>query len=149
MNVVLLARCKRRGLRPTEDNLKLMRDQREGFVLGRMYADKRINETQFNAGQRFEEFYSNWAKSAGMPRVTAKASSYGLAVPGRDVSGDDAAQATEDTYFAAANALISAGMMPEFCVRRICLEDNESGSHAEYFMECLRSGLDALAKHFG
>jgi len=149
MNVVLEARCRKRGIRPTHENLALMRDQREGFILGRMYADKRITESQFNAGQRLCELYSAWAKGCGMPRVTAKASSYGLTVPGRDGGGDDAAQAAEDAYFAAAKALIGAGMMAEFCVRRICLEDNESGSHAKFFMDCLNLGLDALATHFG
>ncbi len=149
MNVVLLARCKRRGLRPTDDNLKLMRDQREGFVLGRMFTDKTITESQFNAGQRFEELYHMWAKSAGIPRVTAKASSYGLIVPGRGGGSDDAAQAAEDAYFAASKVLISEGMLVENAVRRICLGDNEMGVHSEFFMERLKTGLTVLAKHFG
>ncbi len=105
--------------------------------------DKAITEAEHNAGLRYTGFYAAWARTAGMPRVTAKVSNYGLTVAGRSEASDEAAEGAQKAYFAAANALISAGMLAEWWVKRVCLEDHEAQN-----MGALRAGLGALVVHF-
>ncbi len=144
MNTVLVARCLHNGLRLTDDNLRAMRDPLNGSELGRLYLHKHISEAQYNGAQKYHAAYLGWAKAAGMPRITPKASSYGLTVAGRSEVSDEVAHAAEGAYWDAAHALITAGMLAEHLVKRLVLEDA-----AVVQMEGLSRGLDALAAHFG
>ena len=91
MSTVLIARCRLRGLRITDDNLRAMRDPLEGHVLGRLRNDGVITESLADAGTRYLEFYLEFAYCAGMPRMNPPASSYGLGVGGSDFISDDRA----------------------------------------------------------
>ena len=144
MSVVLDARCRHRGWRVTDDALRKARDPLEGHVLGRLLNDKAITEAQHDAGRRFEVVYCAWAKSAGMPRITAPAGSYGQSIPGRDEVPDDVAATAERVYWAAALALLKAGKMVEWWTKRVCLEDCEADN-----MGAVAAGLDRLVDHFG
>ncbi len=143
MHPVLEARCRKRGLRPSDDNLRAMRDPLEGYALGKLKNDGAITEAQHDAGQKYWVAYYNWAKSADMPRITAKAGSYGLTSPGRSEVPDEYAEAAQRIYYAAADALISAGMLAEWECRRVCLEDEEVLNHG-----ALSNGLNSLWMHF-
>ena len=143
MQPVLEARCKARGLRPSEDSLRAMRDPLEGYSLGKMKNDGTITESQHDAGQKYWHAYYNWARTSGMPRITAKAGSYGLTSPGRSEAPDEVAETAQRTYYAAADALISAGMIAEWECRRVCLEDEDVRNRGALF-----NGLDSLLAHF-
>ena len=143
MQPALEARCKRRKLRPTPENLRNMRDPLEGYSLGRLKNDGAITEAQHGAGQKYWASYYNWARTADMPRITAKAGSYGLTSPGRSEAPDEVAEAAQRIYYAAAAALISAGRPAEWECRRVCLEDENVRNHG-----ALSSGLESLLAHF-
>ncbi len=143
MQPVLEARCRKRGLRPSDDNLRKMRDPLEGYSLGKLKNDGAITEAQHDAGQKYWIAYYNWARSADMPRITAKAGSYGLTSPGRSEVPDEVAEAAQRIYYAAADALIGAGMLAEWECRRVCLEDQEVLNPI-----ALSNGLNSLWEHF-
>ncbi len=118
MNTVLIKRCANRGLRsvdkhgqPIYENLKRMRDAREGYVLGRLLNDEAISEGMHDAGLRLQVVYDRWAKTAGMPRITPPAGSYGLTIAGRDNVPDDTAKGDQAAYFDAAQALALVGKL--------------------------------------
>lgn len=144
MRVVLSKRCANRGLRPNVENLRKMRDAREGYVLGRILNDGMISEADHNAGLKFQALHVEWAAANGIPRINAPASSYGLRIAGKSDSSDQRAKASQDEYFAAANALISSGMLAEWETKRVCLENQEPKN-----MESLQNGLGRLREHFG
>jgi len=144
MNVVLVARCARRGLRPTDDNLRKMRDQREGSVLGRLLNDNSITEAQHDAGYKYETLYRAWARTAGMGPMTPPAGSYGLTIAGRDAVANGTAEAAQTAYFNAADVLDHASTFAVWEVKRVCLEDQEPK-----MMDRLGDGLDLLVAYFG
>ncbi len=143
MHPVLEARCRKRGIRPSDDNLRKMRDPLEGYSLGKLKNDGAITDEQHSAGQKYWVAYYNWAKSADMPRITAKAGSYGLTSPGRSESPDEYAEAAQRIYYPAADALIGAGMLAEWECRRVCLQDEDVLDPI-----ALSNGLNILWEHF-
>ena len=144
MNTVLVKRCSNRGIKPTDDNLRKMRDAREGYVLGRLLNDEAISEGMHDAGLRFQVVYDRWAKTARLPRITPPAGSYGLTIAGWDTAPDDTAKGAQGAYFDAAQALAETGKLAEWEAKRVCLEDAEPKN-----MLALCMGLRGLRKHFG
>ncbi len=141
---VLAARCAKRGLRITEQNLQAMRDHREGSVLGRLLNDKLITARMYDAGQKYHAAYLGWTGANGIPRITAPAGSYGQAVPGRSEVPDEAAEAATKVYYSASHALACGSLLAERETKRVCLEDVNPQSMVFLFL-----GLKRLRAHFG
>lgn len=141
---VLEARCNQRGVPPSEENLRAMKDHREGYVLGRLLNNKQITEAEHDAGLRFQESFVKWARLNGIPLPNGAVSSYGLRVSGRSLADDDAAEAAQKQYYRAAAVLIRAGMLAEHNVKLVCLQNEEPTN-----VNSLRAGLVQLSGAFG
>ena len=141
---VFQARCRQFDINSRKTDRKDVLNPLRGHVLGRLFLAEIISDAQHNAGRKYEADYRNWARTAGMPRITPPAGSYGQSVPGRDDVPDDVAEAAERVYFDVARALCRAPMLAEWEVKRVCLEDVEPRR-----IEMLCSGLDRITAHYG
>lgn len=143
-STVFETRCRHLDIKPKKADRREILDPLRGYVLGKLFLTDIVSEAQHNAGWHYEITYRNWARTAGMPRMTPPAGSYGQSVPGRDDVPDDEAKAAQQAYFAVARALCRAPMLAEWEVKRVCLEDVEPKN-----ITTLCLGLDRLVEHYG
>ncbi len=141
---VFETRCRHDDLNPKRADRKEILDPFRGYALGRLFLSDAVSEAEHDAGRKYEADYRRWVRTAGMPRITAPAGSYGQSIPGRDDVPDDKAEAAQRVYFEAAQALSLGSLIAAWEVKRVCLEDKKTMFPAD-----LRDGLKRLVAHYG
>ena len=139
---VALARCRHRGWAPNAENLRRVMDAREGYVLGRLWADGAVTQRQHDAGKKYAETAQAYRVAVGLPPLTAPAPLYGDVRGGGADWDVETTRAAIDAHRGAQRALRASGC--HLMVEAVVIHDEEPLSGAS-----LRLGLDALAEHFG
>jgi len=122
--------------------MKRVMDAREGYTLGRMWADGYVTQRQHDAGKRYAETAQAYRVALGLPPLTAPALLYGD-VKGAGPDWDaETAQAAISAHRSAQRLLRASGC--HLMVEAVVIHDEPPLSGA-----CLRRGLDVLAEHFG
>lgn len=128
-----------------EDNTPLA-----GYVLGRLFLDKKINAEQRKAGDEFAEAMGRYYRLTGIPFPSARAQSIG-GVRGSDgevsESQETAARRANNTMMHLTGVLLKCKDGPQVrqTVINVCVLDYESmRTMPDTQMTLLRRGLDAL-----
>lgn len=128
-----------------EDNTPLA-----GYVLGRLFLDKKINDEQRKAGDEFAEAMGRYYRLTGVPFPSARAQSIGN-VRGSDgdttESQDTAARRASNTMMHLTGVLLKCkdGPQVKTTVFNTCIMDYDVlRTMPESQLEWLRRGLNAL-----
>ncbi len=147
-----------RGPGPTEIKrlrdaaLRGLRDPEWGTELGRLYLERALTAEMYAAGKRWRESVAAYHGAIGVFPVRTAALERGRSTPPDPDSEGGREQAVRDrdaaeAFFAAHAALVSAGMVAENAVRRLCEDDQ--ALCGLYELNGAICGLMALAHYYG
>lgn len=155
-NIATVARTRMRHF-----NIKTIEqaaDPRHGYLLGRMFLDKNVNDVQHEAGIRYAEDMARYYGLTGVPFPSARAQNL-FAV--RSTGGEDS-QSRADRAREASKRMaklrdillgcgdINTGRRVEHTVKLVCVEDiDECRDLPQHMVAWLRRGLNSLALFYG
>lgn len=131
-------------------------DPRLECPLGRLRLSHRISESEYRAGCRWRNIYSNWLHSIGAPNPNPSAIDYGADVHdgqefmGSGVDDDERDEAIAQAFRAGEQVLKRLGPRAFHAVSAIAVyEETEELGDFQFTARAAQRGFAALAEHFG
>lgn len=136
---------------------EVSRDPRWGYLLGRMFMDGNVTESQHEAGVRYAQDMARYYGLTGVPFPSARAQDlFAIKSAGDEPEGKGkAALAARNRMVELRNLLLSSGDINTgrrvlHTVNVVCVEDiDELRTLNEAMKAWLKRGLNALAKFYG
>lgn len=124
----------------TKEQVKTMRLDQRGSVLGRLFADGKISAQELAAGNDYCERYLSYASLNGLPKPTPSAPSYGEVRGGSRPERIRAAIAAKAAHLSDNHVLrtCTAGVIP--AIMRSCVRDESAPTYQ------IKEGLAALVR---
>jgi hypothetical protein len=131
--------------------LRGLRDPEYANELGWLFAQHKITAEMYGAGRRWAQDAAKWRHAIGAFPVRTAALERGHSHPADPDSPEGQEQARRDRdaaerFFDAQAVLVATGSGAERAVQALC-ERDEAPSFVDLI--CARSGLSALATHYG